>query len=107
MSLWLCLWPNKDVSFINAPDIDSAALMLDEVGNAHDSAVRLVDLGVEAEFQLHLRWDKEETVDNGELITHYEFDGFGEATELALDEFVTRYRRDHQFKDGYYRVRLR
>ncbi|MBI5015523.1 MAG: hypothetical protein HZB55_08520 [Deltaproteobacteria bacterium] len=45
MPVYLCRWPNGDVSLVEAGDTDEAAILLDEFGNADEAEFHhLVDL---------------------------------------------------------------
>lgn len=73
MPLYLCRWPNSDVSVVLARNKTEAIIRLDEFENAEDAQIsRLTDFLVD--FRLN---------DEGRL----EFGGFGEATE---DEIMDR-----------------
>ena len=72
MPLYLCRWPNSDVSVVQARNKTEAIIRLDEFANAEDAQIsRLTDFLVD----FHLN-------DEGRL----EFGTFGEATEDEIME---------------------
>jgi len=67
MPVYMCRWPNGDLSFVSARDKATAIMMLDEWGNAELAELRPVR-DFMADFRLN---------DEGEL----ELQAFGDATE--------------------------
>ena len=70
MPMYMCRWPNGDVSFVTAKDRMTAVMMLDEVGSTTEGQLMPVK-----DFMLHLRLQ-----DDGELA----FEGLGEKLEAWL-----------------------
>src|SRR5262245_375282 len=68
MSVFICRWPNGDVSFVDAFDEEHAIELLDEIGNAEGCPL----FEVESDFLLHLR-----LTDDGE----FNLDELGDFTQ--------------------------
>jgi hypothetical protein len=76
MKVYICRWPNGDVSFVKAKNEDEAIYLLDEEGDADDSL--LEEAG---EFMLHL---KKTGVQDESDDPEYEFEGFGEGLAESI-----------------------
>jgi hypothetical protein len=70
MPLFMCRWPNGDVSFVSARDREDAVIALDEFDNAE-----LADLRPVRDFMVDFR-----LADSGEL----ELQGFGESCQEEI-----------------------
>ena len=73
MPVYLCRWPNGDLSVVSAANKERAIELLDEIGNAEGSPISVIK-----DFMIHFALQ-----DSGEL----EFESFGEATEGKIMEW--------------------
>ena len=76
MAVYLCRWPNGDISFVKAKSKDEAIFLLDEVGDAGDAGVVLE---VVKDFMVHYRLDGVEDCDDDHtLLSRFQHEEFGE-----------------------------
>jgi hypothetical protein len=72
MPVFMCRWPNGDVSFVSAPNKEDAIIALDEFDNAEIATLLKID-----NFMLDFR-----LADDGELV----FQGFGDECRAEIME---------------------
>lgn len=83
MPLFLCRWPNGDLSVVSAEDEGEAVDRLDEIGDANDQAAILVAF---PDFMVHFKLPDEmaESHDLDATCPPLTFDGFGWETEAFV-----------------------
>lgn len=87
MPIYLCRWPNGDVSIVNAEDEGEAADRLDEVGDANDESAILIPF---PGFMMHLKLPDEigENDDLDALRPPLTVESFGWQTDAFLEEHI-------------------
>ena len=85
MPVFLCRWPNGDLSIVNAEDEEEAAARLEETGDAEDPAAILVEF---PKFMMHFKLPEKivEGDDLNALLPPLIFDGFDWDTDEFLAE---------------------
>jgi len=85
MPLYLCRWPNGDLSIVYASDEEDAAMRLEEVGDAEDPGAILVPF---PEFAMHFKLPEKigEKTDLDTLLPPFEFEHFGEEMQDFLSK---------------------
>ena len=81
MPVFICRWPNGDLSAVHARSRDDAAIMLDEVDDAD-----YAELFAVKNFMVHFRLQKQITTLDEAMIVPVELEGFGEELGFVLAE---------------------
>jgi hypothetical protein len=84
MPVFICRWPNGDVSAASADDLDEAIELLDEIGNARGNTDNIFEA---AHFMVHFKLS-EKAVDWPENDTPLWLEGFGEKFWSQLMEYA-------------------
>lgn len=101
MPLFLCRWPNGDLSFVNAEDEEEAVDRLEEVGAADDPAAILVEF---PEFMMHFKLPDQmaEGDDLDATLPPLAFEGFGwETEEFLAEQFYPSFHKAAKSIDFY------
>ena len=96
MPVFICRWPNGDLSAVHARSRDAAAIMLDEVDDAD-----YAELFAVKNFMVHLSLQKQITATGLIGIVPLEFEGFGESLQFLLAERAyPAYHEAHSHLEG-------
>jgi hypothetical protein len=87
MPVYLCRWPNHDLSVVSAPNLEAAMWLLDEEDDPTDPEVQIL---VARNFMVHFKFES----DVGKLGpsgTPFILESFGEATGVTINDVYSEF----------------